>query len=99
MKRYLRLPNEFSRSRNHGGARCDAKLHEHAPDVRAYRPGANVEHRGDHLIGVSLRDEAHDLDLARAKPMGIARCRWHSDQEIAAAIEIDVHKHPLRLLL
>jgi hypothetical protein len=51
----------LEQSRDHGCTRRDAELGEDAPEVRGDRPGADVEHRGNRLVGIALGHHAGDL--------------------------------------
>ena len=67
---------------------------EDAPQVRAHRPRTDVENIRNNLVGMPLRNHAHDFLLARAELNAVAV--GHAQKQVARAIHFGIDQYLFR---
>ena len=87
------IPDEslVEQSGDHGRSRTHSELCKYSAKVGTDRPGTDLEHARDRLIGVAIRDHPRDLLLSWAEDERVVDVfRVRADERAAYAVDFQV---------
>src|SRR5882724_11534056 len=78
--------------RHHRRTRTHSKLGKNPPQMCAHRPGTDVEHICNHLVGMSFGHHTDNFLLSWAEPDWTMVRQGHADQRIPLAVNFSIHQ-------